>query len=291
MSEERQELAKHLNTRIGFSGFVSRLGVNRHVMIVSVSSPNDNNMLINHVWITIKQKEYDKLKIDDYITFSGLVVRYRKNNTDLVGSGGYGKRVGDYGIETVKNIEVKQMVNMIGSTTPYVTKKRPLVEKVKEQPVIIESTKKIPLKQLLADKKISVAILARKVFVSPGALYNRLGGYARPGFEDNFESDLKQNIANYLNTDINNIDFSVSSNKAINLKYRQGEFSQTKNKDAETNIDSEIKTGTVEPTIESDKEVKNTNSDEITQSPNRNIKDEYEEFKRFESFLKMKNGK
>ena len=139
-------------------------------MLVSVSSPNDNNMLLNHVWITIKQKEYDKLRIDDYITFSGLVVRYRENNSDLVGSGGYGKRVGDYGIETVKNIEVKQMVNKIGSTTPYVVKKRPLVEKVEEQPVVIESAKKIPLKQLLADKKISVAILARKIFV-PQALY------------------------------------------------------------------------------------------------------------------------
>lgn len=282
MSEERQELAKHLNTRIGFSGFVSRLGVNRHVMLVSVSSPNDNNMLLNHVWITIKQKEYDKLKIDDYITFSGLVVRYRKNNTDLVGGGGYGKRVGDYGIETVKNIEVKQMVNMIGSTTPYVTKRRPLVEKVKEQPVIIEKTadvvavhKKIPLRKILLESGMSLRSLAQKSSLSDNALQSKITGNGNYQSDDNFKELQKNRIAKALGLSVNDIDFTVSANDPF--KQDHGRKKMFKKEAL--------------PKIESDKEVKNTNSAEITQSHNRNIQAEYEEFKRFEAFLKMKNGK
>lgn len=103
----RQSLASHVRQRLDFVGLVAKredlFGACR-VLIVSVQSHNDPKILLNHLWIQVKRKDYVQINNDDWIKFSGVVTKYQRAK-QLTKDGFVDSW--DYGVKLVKNVEIK----------------------------------------------------------------------------------------------------------------------------------------------------------------------------------------
>ncbi|MFT8878877.1 MAG: hypothetical protein ABF913_04855 [Oenococcus sp.] len=100
----RKVLKPHVGQRMNFHGFVSSNEISsrgQRLLILSVQSENDRSILLNHVWLTIPKSKMVSLKEDQQVSFSALVVLYRRAKR-FTEDGFYASQ--DYGLENVHHL-------------------------------------------------------------------------------------------------------------------------------------------------------------------------------------------